>query len=90
MTESDIAESILSFIRGEIANPGAEVTAETELFESGLLDSFQLLRLVMHVEAAHGISFKPEELTPDNFGQVSSLSALVAGRIGAGRIGSGA
>ena len=82
MTETDVSESILGFIRGEIAYPGTEVTADTELFESGVLDSLKLLRLVLHLESRYGISFQPEDLDPAVFGRVPALSALVLERIG--------
>ena len=82
MTESEIAQGILDYIRGEIACPGTEVTDQTELFESGILDSLMLLRLVMHLETTHSIAFTPEDLNPAIFGQVAALSSLVARRRG--------
>lgn len=81
MTETDVAEGILEFVRGEIAYPGTEVTAETELFESGVLDSLKLLRLVLHLETAYGIGFQPEDLNPAVFGRVPALAALVLSRV---------
>ena len=81
MTEKDVAEGILEYLRNEIAYPGTEVSEQTELFESGVLDSLAVLRLVMHLEAAHAITFTPEDLTPEIFGRVPALSALVCRRI---------
>lgn len=81
MTESDVTEGILTYIRSEVAYPGIDVTEETELFESGVLDSLMLLRLVLHLEATHAISFAPEDLVPEIFGRVPTLSALVLRRI---------
>ena len=81
MIEKDVAEGILEYLRSEIAYPGTEVSEQTELFESGVLDSLALLRLVMHLETTHGISFAPEDLKPEIFGRVPALSALVLRRI---------
>ncbi len=82
-TEAAIADGILGYIRDEIAYPGTEVTETTELFESGVLDSLAVLRLVLHLETTHGITFAPEDLDPCVFGRIPAIAALVQRRIGA-------
>ena len=47
--------------------PEHEFTKDTELFASGLLDSFDLLVLVSEVEAQLAISIPGEGLIPENF-----------------------
>lgn len=47
--------------------PEHEFAKDTELFESGLLDSFDLLVLVSEIEAQLAISIPGEGLVPENF-----------------------
>jgi acyl carrier protein len=47
--------------------PEHEFAKDTELFESGLLDSFDLLVLVSEIEAELAISIPGEGLIPENF-----------------------
>jgi acyl carrier protein len=81
MTENEVTQGVLSYIRSEIAYPGTEVTEGTELFESGVLDSLMLLRLVLHLESTYAISFAPDDLKPSVFGRVPSLTSLVLRKI---------
>ena len=81
MTESDVADSILGFIRSEIAYPGTEVGVQDDLFDSGVLDSLKLLQLVLHIETAYPITVAAEDLDPAVFGRVGSLSAFVMRKI---------
>jgi len=47
--------------------PEHQFLENTELFESGLLDSFDLLVLVNEIEAQFAISIPGEGLIPENF-----------------------
>ncbi|QYJ98952.1 hypothetical protein K0J45_06925 [Shewanella alkalitolerans] len=47
--------------------PEHEFVKDTELFESGMLDSFDLLVLVSEMEAQLGLSIPGEGLVPENF-----------------------
>ncbi len=46
---------------------------DTDLLESGIIDSFGFLELVMHLEQETGVSFDFSEITPD---QLTTLGAL--------------
>jgi acyl carrier protein len=43
-----------------------------------VLDSLQILRMVVHLESEFGIKIGDGDLTPENLGSVEKLSALVA------------
>jgi len=81
MTENEVKQGILAFIRSEIAYPGIEITEETDLFDDGVLDSLALLKLVLHLEATYEITFDPEDLNAAAFARVPSLSTMILGRI---------
>jgi acyl carrier protein len=46
-----------------------------------LLDSLQLLRLVVQLEPWFGVNVDDSELTPENFGSIDKIAAFVAHRL---------
>lgn len=63
-------------ILGQI-RPECDFTASQDFFEDGLLDSFDLVTLVSELDRAYGISIDGLDITPDNFGSVDKIDALV-------------
>jgi acyl carrier protein len=76
----EIKEDLLEFVNGELLNHQAKVTAEDELLMSGLIDSLGVMRLVAHVEEAHGLRIPPEDITIEHFSTIDSISRY-AGRL---------
>ncbi len=56
------------------------VEEETELIESGVLDSLAILDLVVFVEQRFGVELTADEITPGNFGSIAALAALIERR----------
>lgn len=74
-----IRESIRQFIL-ENCLPGEDpsnLTDDLELKESGILDSMSTLKLVSHLEAAHGVEFEASDLEPANLASVAAIELLV-------------
>jgi acyl carrier protein len=55
---------------------------DTDLIESGLLDSLTLVELVLAVEREFGISLPFDELEIENFRTVQSIAASVSAAVG--------
>jgi acyl carrier protein len=66
-----IAEALLP---GE--GPDA-VGDDTELIESGILDSLALVKMILHLEQRYGVSLAREEIVPEYFASVAAIAALV-------------
>jgi len=81
---ADVAAGIEEYIRDEFMAPqgraGETWTRETSLFRSGILDSFGLLELVTFLEKRYGIKIHDEDMVPENFDSVVSLTRFVAER----------
>lgn len=74
--ESVVAGRIRSFLTRQfplIKNIGDE----QPLLEGGLIDSLGILEVVSFLEKEFGIVISDEELLPENFGSVHSLSIFV-------------
>jgi methoxymalonate biosynthesis acyl carrier protein len=55
-----------------------EVPSEdTDLFESGLLDSLMFVELLLHVEEQMGVTVTLENLEPDNFRSIKCIASFV-------------
>ena len=56
----------------------AEVTSEdTDLFESGILDSQRFVELLLHIEQQFGTHTTIEDFEIENFRSVSRIAALI-------------
>lgn len=53
-------------------------SADTELLESGLVDSLMLVELLAHLEEAFGVTVTAEDLEIENFRSVKRIARLVA------------
>jgi acyl carrier protein len=71
-------QSIAQFIRTSIlfGDPSVKLSNETPLLT--ILDSVGLMHLVTFLEEQFDIRIDDGDVTPDNFGTLASVSALVA------------
>ena len=78
VADAQIEAAVAKFIEEEIAyeRVPASVAPEEPLLD-GLVDSTDLLRLVLFVEERYGIRVENEDLVPENFETVRQLAAFV-------------
>ena len=74
MIRSYIAENIL-FSKNGYPHPD-----DTSFLEGGIVDSTNVLELVMFVEDKFGFKVEDQDIVPDNFDSVTKLSAFVRRR----------
>lgn len=58
------------------------IEPETELFSSGLVDSFAMIDLISFVELQCSIRLKPTEITLDNFDSIERITSFLTNRTG--------
>lgn len=49
----------------------------TNLIERGILDSFSMIKLINFIETELGVKADMEEITPENFNSVATISTMV-------------
>lgn len=81
--ESVVVEAIRKVAK--VVDQDTVLDRSTPLIEEQLLDSVELLQLVMELETAYSIEIPLEELAPENFADVASVVALVSRQIGKAR-----
>lgn len=69
-----------NFLPGEDAR---NLSDETELKESGILDSLSTLKLVTFLEERFGIELEADDLGAANLSSVANIAALVTAKSGA-------
>jgi methoxymalonate biosynthesis acyl carrier protein len=74
VTGADIEQALLEFLAGRIKT---QVTADQDLFRSGLVSSMFAMQLVVHLEETYGIAIIGPELKLDNFRTVAAMTQLV-------------
>jgi acyl carrier protein len=68
-------ENVLNIITEN--KPGVEISESTSLFETGVLDSFDLLIVVSEIESAFSISIPGELLIPEHFETPNAIFKLI-------------
>ena len=58
-------------------HPDVDFMAVEDLYEEGVLDSLDMVRLVTEISQSFDVTVPPEELTPENFQNVQSIMALI-------------
>ena len=72
---------LLNYIRLELLRqPKRVLTADMPLISSGLIDSFSLVDLGIHIETQYGVTLDPSELAVSSFDTAEQLAALIQSR----------
>lgn len=76
---NSVTERVVDIVRQRAG--GRDVSEETDIFGSEIVDSFSILELISGVENEFKIEFEQEELVPQNFSSPRAISILVQSKI---------
>ena len=81
----NMREQIRTYIVENIlfTNKGYPYSDSASFLNEGILDSMNVLQLVMFVEKRFGIKVNDEDIVPENFDSVANLFAYIQRRVGA-------
>lgn len=71
-------EGIVGFLESDIAVDTSDVTAETPLFSTGLIDSFAFVSLLAYIEDEESIRIAPEDVNLANLDTIARILAYAA------------
>gem|GEM_PF-796455 len=71
ITEDKIVELINEL------KPGKEITADTELIASGILESMDIMMLAAKLNEEFDVTISPLDLKEENFKSVTSIKAML-------------
>ncbi len=81
---SEMHETVLEYVIDEYVDEDddLEVTVDTPLISSGIVDSFSMVSLKVFLEKKYGINLPDNEATPEAFDTVNSICELVNKHLG--------
>ena len=79
MNPSEIQKQVVGFL--VTATGQTSINGDTELQDSGILDSLLMMDLLVFVEAELGIRLDFEDLTPDTFRSPATIARLIESRM---------
>ncbi|MBQ1628201.1 MAG: acyl carrier protein [Treponema sp.] len=68
-------EELLNILKE--AKPDIDFEKESNLIDNGLIDSFDVVQLVMQLNEAFDIEIGAEEITPENFNSAESIWKMI-------------
>ena len=81
---SEVLESLSTFIANQILKqPNRLIKPDEPIISSGLIDSFSLVDLSLHIEKTFGVVIDDTELNSETFDTVTQLEQLVQSRMNA-------
>jgi len=74
----DLTVELGQYIAAQILKqPDRQISPDTALISSGLIDSFHLVDLALYVEEHFGVRIDDSELNKDTFDTLAQLEALI-------------
>ena len=81
LTYDELVHDLEKYIAAQILKlPGKRIEAGASLITSGLVDSFSLVDLALHIEDAYGVHVDDTELNANTFDTLDQLATLVESR----------
>ncbi|MFD4602757.1 acyl carrier protein [Streptomyces sp. NPDC058464] len=76
---TSLADEIRGYVVAEFLDgeDTADLTAEFDLIDNGVVDSLGVVRIVSHLSRTYAIPIDDIPLTPDNFRSIGAISAFV-------------
>jgi acyl carrier protein len=77
-----IEEALRAYVADNIlfSNDGYPYPDDASFLENGILDSTNILELVMFAEEQFGCTIEDREIVPDNFDSISKLSRFIVSK----------
>ncbi len=74
-----IQETLKAYIADNIlySDKGYTYPDTASFLENGIVDSMNIMEIVMYVEETFGIQAEDREIIPDNFDSISNLAAFI-------------
>ena len=70
-------DQIMEYLKSDLAIDVDDLSSETPLFSSGIIDSFALVSLMTFIESEGGIRIAPSDVNLSNFDSISRIQDYV-------------
>src|SRR5688572_23900417 len=83
ITTENMREQLISFFENNLGLAPGEITDNTPLYSTGLLDSFGMVEALMFIGEISGVRFGPDDMSLDNLDSIERMVAFVEASRGA-------
>lgn len=56
---------------------GVDFSTETELFDDGFLDSFDVIRIIKMIDEEYDVQIPPAQIVPENFNSAEAIYEMI-------------
>ena len=74
---SKIINELIEFVNLHYSVGDVNVTPETNLIVSGVIDSIQVIELIVYIEKKYNIAFTEDDLLDSEFASIAGLTELI-------------
>jgi acyl carrier protein len=74
---SKVINELVEFINLHYSAGSVDVTPETNLIVSGVIDSVQVIELIVYIEKKYNIEFTEDDLLDSSIASVAGLAELI-------------
>ncbi|WP_053951082.1 acyl carrier protein [Candidatus Thioglobus autotrophicus] len=74
---SKIINELIEFVNLHYSVGDVNVTPETNLIVSGVIDSIQVIELIVYIEKKYNIEFTEDDLLDSEFASIAGLTELI-------------
>ena len=74
---SKVINELVEFINSHYSVGSVDITPETNLILSGVIDSMQVIELIVYLEKKYNIEFTEDDLLDGGFAKVGDLAELI-------------
>ena len=74
-----LREELICFL-GSISRPGGrmdDVDDDTNLIDAGIVDSFALIQIILHLEQDHGVELQANGIDPNDLGSLAGILGAI-------------
>ena len=74
-------QAIYDYFASNFYIDSSEISDETLLFTTGVIDSFKMIELIVFLEQSCNIKIQPGEITLDNLDSIERVMKFIEGKI---------
>ena len=74
-------EELLRYLGEDLRIDTAQLVEDSPLFSAGVIDSFALVSLLLHIEKSCGFQIGPTDVNLDNFDSLERIMTYVSRRL---------
>jgi len=77
---SIIINEIIGFIESQYSIGSTEVTPNTDLIVEGVIDSMQVIELIVYLETTYHVEFTEDDLLDSSLSSVAGMAELITSK----------